>query len=78
MSDLVGQMAASTAAAGARVLFVLAPSEIQLDQDLRESVVRCRGKRDARYDFLQPQRLLVEQLEKRGLPYLDLWPAFSR
>ena len=78
MSDLVGQMAASTAAAGARVLFVLAPSEIQLDQNLRDSVLRCRGKRDARYDFLQPQRLLGEQLEKQGLPYLDLWPAFSR
>ena len=78
MSDLVGQMAASAAAAGARVLFVLAPSEMQLDENMRDSVLRCRGKRDARYDFLQPQRLLIEQLETQGLPYLDLWPAFSR
>ena len=78
MSDLVGQMAASAAAAGARVLFVLAPSEMQLDENMRDSVLRCRGNRDARYDFLQPQRLLGEQLEKQGLPYLDLWPAFSR
>ena len=78
MRDLVGQMAASAAASGARVLFVLAPSEIQLDQNLRDSVLRCLGKRGTRYDFLQPQRLLGEQLEKQGLPHLDLWPALSR
>ena len=78
MSNLVGQMAVSAAASDARVLFVLAPSEIQLDQNLRESVLRCLSKRDARYDFLQPQRLLGEQLETQGLPYLDLWPALSR
>ena len=78
ISDLVGQMAARTAASGARVLFVLAPSEIQLDQNLRDSVLRCLSKRDARYDFLQPQRLLGEQLETQGLLYLDLWPALSR
>jgi lysophospholipase L1-like esterase len=41
-------------------------------------VLRCLGKRDTRYDFLQPQRLLGEQLETQGLPYLDLWPALSR
>ncbi len=78
MSDLIAQMAASAAASGARVLFVLAPSEIQLDQDLRDSVLRCLGKRGMRYDFLQPQRLLGKQLEAQGLPYLDLWPALSR
>jgi SGNH hydrolase-like domain, acetyltransferase AlgX len=78
MSDLVGQMANSTAASGARVLFVLAPSELQLDQNLRDSVLRCLGKRATRYDFLQPQRLLGEQLATQGLPHLDLWPALSR
>ena len=78
LSDLVGQMAASTAAAGAGVLFVLAPSELQLDQDLRDSVLRCLGKRGTDYDFLRPQRLLGEQLKTQGVPYLDLWPALSR
>ena len=78
MNDLTVKMAASAAASGARVLFVLAPSEVQLDQNLRDSVLRCLGKRDARYDFSRPQRLLSEQLGKQGLLYLDLLPALSR
>ena len=78
MSDLVVQMAATAVASGARILFVLAPSEIQLDQNMSESVLRCLGKHDTRYDFLRPQQLLREQLEARGIPYLDLWLALSR
>ena len=78
MGDLAVQMAADAAASGARILFVLAPSEIQLDRSLSDSVLHCLGKPGARYDFSRPQRLVREQLEAHGLPYVDLLPAFSR
>jgi hypothetical protein len=78
LTKLVADMAEAVTAAGARALFVIAPSEIQLDPDLRQTVLRCVGGEGAGHDFQTPQRLLRGFFEARRLAYVDLWPAFSR
>ncbi len=78
LKSLVLEMAETIKAAGIRPLFVVAPSEIQLDADLRQTLLRCLGKEHGAYDFHKPQRLLDAFLDARHLDYLDLWQALSR
>ena len=78
LKRIIAELADSAAAAGTGVLFVIAPSEIQLNTDLQASVLRCLGASSGSYDFTKPQRLLREYLDARKLPYIDLTPAFSR
>jgi len=78
LTRLILEMADAAKTAGVQPLFVIAPSEIQLDSDLRQTLMRCLGREHVTYDFHKPQRLLSAFLESRQLAYLDLWPALSR
>ena len=78
MKHFITALADSAAGADVRVLFVIAPSALQLDPDLRASALSCLGKRSEGYDFSKPHRLMREYLEERGLPYVDLAQAFAQ
>ncbi len=79
--------------AGADILVVLIPDEVQVDEELRDQVVRAHGSaaRDlspatgdfsaatgAQFDFRLPNRLLAVELAKEGIPFLDLLPVFEQ
>jgi hypothetical protein len=63
--------------AGANVLVVLIPDEVQVDDGLQEQVARAHGSTRDRFDFHLPNRLLAMALAKEGIPFLDLLPAFA-
>lgn len=73
---LIGEMAAEAAKSKMKFLIVLAPDEIQVNSDLRNSVVMAYDIAIDEYDFGQPQRSLVNRLEEMGIAVLDLLPAF--
>jgi hypothetical protein len=55
---------------------VLAPGQFQVDADLRARLVSKFELDINDYDFERPQRVLRASLEARGVPVLDLLPAF--
>lgn len=76
---LVAETAAMVAAIrsmGAKPLVVIAPSELQLNPKLRQTIGSCYDGLGAGYDFDKPQSWLTEALRAAGIPYLDLMPAF--
>ena len=62
----------------AKILFVIAPSETQLNQDLRLSMLNCLGKEKEDYDFDKPRKILNEFFESNNIYYIDLLPFFSK
>ncbi len=64
--------------AGANMLVVLIPDEVQVDQELQGQVVRAHGSTSEEFDFQLPNRLLATELSKEGVPSLDLLPVFEQ
>ena len=56
---------------------VLAPDEIQVDRPLRAAVSSAYHMEQDKYDFRQPQRIISKQLSEKGIPFIDLLPAFE-
>lgn len=56
---------------------ILAPDEIQVDKPLRAAVSSAYRMEQDKYDFRQPQRILSKQLGEKGIPFIDLLPAFE-
>ncbi len=59
------------------VAFVLIPDEFQINQELRGKALTLRGWREEELDLHGPQRRLVEFLNARQVPVLDLIPALA-
>jgi hypothetical protein len=58
------------------VMIVLAPHELQVNDSLRETVLRRYEPVDTYLDLSRPQRLLRRILRAADLPYVDLYPRF--
>jgi hypothetical protein len=77
LADVVRTVAAldrAVAASGGRLVVVVMPDHMQVDDALRDAVVG--GPIEGRYDFGWIQPALVEQLGARGVIAVDLLPAF--
>jgi lysophospholipase L1-like esterase len=64
--------------AGASVVVVLMPAEVQVDAELQDDVIRARQSPRDRFDFERPNRLLAAALTDAGLPFVDLLPVFAK
>ena len=64
--------------AGADLLVVLIPDEVQVDDALQEQVARAHGSTRDRFDFHLPNRLMAIALAQEQIPFLDLLPAFAQ
>jgi len=63
---------------GMRLFFVVAPDEIQVNDDLREAVFEKYNLDPNKYVLDLPQKHLVEVINKLNVPVLDLLPAFKQ
>ena len=50
---------------GIRMLLVLLPDHVQVDQELRQEFLTARGENPSLFDFERPQRMLKEWREQR-------------
>jgi hypothetical protein len=64
-------------ARGLDLLVVLIPDVMQVDPALRAQVVASFTGSPADFDFERPNRRLREDLERRGVRYLDLLAPFT-
>ncbi|MBW2273975.1 MAG: hypothetical protein JRG96_11940 [Deltaproteobacteria bacterium] len=72
----LSRMAAATRRLEIPLLVVLIPDESQINPHLQQ---RLRAELpDLHFDFDQPQPLIGHWLSDRGIPFLDLLPAFRR
>jgi lysophospholipase L1-like esterase len=63
---------------GIPAVVVLIPDETQLNPELQGTLAATyRVYREGQMDYLQPNRILAERLDGRGISFLDLFPAFS-
>ena len=62
--------------AGAKMLAVVIPDEVQIDRELQDRVVRAHGSTHDQFDFERPNRLLAAELSREGIPFVDLLPVF--
>lgn len=75
-ADALRQMHGLSRRAGADLLVVLIPDEMQVDAALFAEVARARGRRPDAVDAARPTRAIATALDEAGVPYLDLTPAF--
>ena len=62
---------------GTKLLVVLLPDEIQVDGAARRAMIEeIPGYRRRDYDYEQPNRAVLEILERQGIAALDLQPVF--
>ena len=76
--DAVDELAEKVRASGARLVVMVIPDEFQVDPGVLAMAARRAGKQASDYDLERPQRELVEALDARGVPALDLLPASRR
>ena len=83
LRDLDGLRAAA-GKVGASIVLAVMPSVLQVDAALRSETVaristwyRFRGLSEAQIDPQLPNVVLAEYARSRGLPYVDLTPAFA-
>ncbi len=61
---------------GAEFTVLIIPDVYQVDDTLRDAVLRAKGRPLEAYDLDRPQRTLVEFLTARGIDHVDVLPAF--
>jgi len=61
---------------GGRLILVLVPDHVQVDERLRGEFLAARGQAPSRFDFELPQRRLKEWGRANGVTTVDLLPAF--
>ncbi|MGH8548311.1 MAG: alginate O-acetyltransferase AlgX-related protein [Methylococcales bacterium] len=74
---ILQQMAVELAKNNTNFLVILAPDEIQVNSKLRDEVMKTYELDSNKYDFRQPQRLLLPYLRSRGIEVLDLLRDFA-
>jgi hypothetical protein len=72
--EILQAMIERARAHGIGFFVVLAPDELQVNDDLRAALLADAGVDPADYDFERPQRLLSEPLRRAGVLVLDLLP----
>ncbi len=77
-AELIDRMQRASDREGRDLLVILAPDRFQVEAELKSQLLSRYGLDPARYDFDQPQRILVESFNARGVEVLDLLPAFRR
>lgn len=76
--DRAADMHAVLETAGIPSLFVVVPSELQLNPALRREVAGCLGRADGEVAYPAHDVEVSRQLGRRGIDHLDLTPALSR
>ena len=61
---------------GIRMLLVLLPDHVQVDQQLRQEFLVARGEESSLFDFERPQTMLKEWGARNGVPVVDVLPRF--
>lgn len=61
---------------GIRMLLVLLPDHVQVDQQLRQEFLAARGEDPSHFDFEKPQRMLKEWGGRNSVPTIDVLPQF--
>ena len=64
--------------AGADFLVVLIPDEVQVNEELQETVARASRSTREQFDFRLPNRLLANSLTNEQIAFLDLLPTFEQ
>jgi len=64
--------------AGADIIVVVIPDEVQVSADLQTQVVRSSGYSATDLDFALPNRAIAAELAADGIPMLDLLPIFQQ
>jgi lysophospholipase L1-like esterase len=77
LDRLFGAYRDAAAAMRARLLVVLAPSQLQVTPRIRAKVLACTGQDEAAYDFAGMSPRVAAMLERRGIEHLDLTPVFA-
>ncbi len=73
----LGRLQRLAAGAGAPLMVVLVPDELQVDAQLRREVLALPpAQDDADFDWDRPNRELAERMTALGVPVLDLTAAF--
>lgn len=76
-AEPLGRLQHLAAGAGAPLMVVLIPDELQVDAELRREVLALTPARDdAEFDWDRPNRELAERVTELGVPVLDLTAAF--
>jgi hypothetical protein len=75
--ELLDELAAAAEEAGIGLAVVLAPDEVQVSPALRRRLAERFNLQLEHYDFRSLQRRLAQRLAARGVPCLDLLPAFA-
>lgn len=75
---IVKQMAGHSEKNKMKFLLVLAPDELQVNEQLRLDLARQYNMNLTKYDFKQPQRVLTEKFAALEIPVIDLLPHFRK
>jgi hypothetical protein len=75
-ADICKDIAELAAANGAQTLFVLIPDALQVSPQALDAYLTGYNINPADVDLEQPNRRLREELERRGMPVIDVLPAF--
>lgn len=76
-AEPLGKLQQLAADAGAPLMVVLIPDELQVDPELRREVLALPPARDETdFDWDRPNRELAERMTELGVPVLDLTAAF--
>jgi hypothetical protein len=70
--SILDRLARSVRRSGAHLVVVLIPDELQVHDQLLEETLRRQGVEQGAVEVGLPQRLLVAELEGRGIEHLDL------
>ena len=74
--DLLVEMSQDAKRQSKQFFVVLAPDEIQISSTIQNYLKLHYGLDPSKYDFKQPQSILVKALNDRGIKVLDLLPFF--
>jgi hypothetical protein len=73
-ADICQRIADVATAGGARTVFLLIPAVEQVDRQMFDDFTRAFAVDTSRIDLDQPNRILKDELESRGLEVIDLLP----
>lgn len=78
LAPLLRQLSEEVEEAGARLVVLLIPDELQVDPEVRAQAAAAAGRELEEYDLDLPQRELVRFFEANGIQFVDLLPDFRR
>lgn len=74
--SLLGQIQKVAGEKNLRLMVILEPSELDVSESLRSTIIDYYGMERSHLDFEQPRRLIADYLQRAGIAFLDLTPAF--